>query len=125
MYTYVGSPDHRSIYREHRPIDDKWKKSGFSFSFSTNEPTMKDLNWVARRLVEKMTPLAYQLGLSHEDIKEIEINKRGDIRAQVMEVFSCWKKSGNPYTWEFLIEALMSESVNEKRLANELQQCFC
>lgn len=70
--------------------------------------------------------LAIQLGLKDEDIKKIQINNRGDILAQVTEVFYCWKKSATgPYTWKFLIEALESESVHENRLAHELRRRYC
>lgn len=69
-----------------------------------------------------MEPLAIQLGLEDGDIEEIKINKQSDIFSQVMAVFKCWKDSETgPYTWQFLIKALESKSVNKKTLAEELR----
>ena len=44
----------------------------------------------------------------------------------IMTVFENWNRScSSPYTWEVLLDALESPSVDDRRLAEELRQKFC
>ena len=43
-----------------------------------------------------------------------------------MAVFDCWQRSScEPYTWKTLVNALRARSVNEIKLADELDHDFC
>ena len=45
---------------------------------------------------------------------------------QFVAVLEQWKKSSSlPYTWKSLVTVLRSRSVNESRLAHELEIEFC
>ena len=87
---------------------------------------MKSLtNHVASKVSSKLTELAIQLGLEMTDITRIKIDNHGEFD-QLMAVFAHWQKAKTgPYTWDFLISALRSSSVNEIDLADELCDKFC
>ena len=87
---------------------------------------MRDLaNHVASKVSSKLTELAIQLGLEMTDITRIKIDNHGEFN-QLMAVFAHWQTAQTgPYTWEFLISALGSSSVNEIALADALYDKFC
>ena len=87
---------------------------------------MKDLaNCVAAAIPDKWMQVAFQLELSRAEIKAIKKDE-DDSFERFMAVLDHWKQStSQPFTWEALITALKSTSVNEFRLAEKLQQDFC
>jgi hypothetical protein len=95
-------------------------------SSAESAPTLSVLaNRVASVIPHQWKNMAVQLELSEGDIKSIQgdENKISDCFNAVMER---WKQSlTKPFTWETLINALRSPSVNEIRLANELNCEFC
>ena len=99
MYVHIciilGSPDHWSVYRELLPIAHKWKKLGI------------------------------QLGVSYGSLEKIEVIYPYGNERLLREVLQEWMKSDPNPSWQFLIEVLRSPSVNERRLANELERRFC
>ena len=88
--------------------------------------TTKNLaNLVAVVIPGKWMEVAIQLDLTMGEIYSIE-HDRNNLFLRFMAVFEQWKKScRQPYTWESLVTALKSPSVNEFRLAKELQEEFC
>ena len=90
------------------------------------EPKLKDLaNHVAAVIPGKWMEVAIQLDLTMGEIDSIEHDRNSSF-LRFMAVFEQWKKScRQPYTWESLITALKSTSVNEFRLAKKLQEEFC
>ena len=87
---------------------------------------MADLaNRCAAIIPDKWIQVAIQLGLSMSKIKAIY---RDEINSfyRFMAVFDCWQRSScEPYTWETLVNALRSRSVDEIKLADELDHEFC
>ena len=66
---------------------------------------------------------ATQLGLSDRETNEIEFTSTGltNPPAIFLEVFNRWEKSLKPrHTWNEVLEALESNSVNETSLACEI-----
>ena len=64
--------------------------------------------------------MAVQLELTEGDIKAIQEDEN-TVSDRFNAVMKRWKRSlTKPFTWETLINALRSPSVNEIRLANEL-----
>ena len=69
--------------------------------------------------------MAVQLELSEGDIKSIQEDEN-KVSNRFNAVMERWKQSlTKPFTWETLINALRSPSVNEIGLANELNCEFC
>ena len=89
-------------------------------------PKMSDLaNHVAAIIPDKWKPVAIQLGLSMGEIKTIQRDEN-DRFTQFMAVFDRWQQTScKPYVWKTLVTALKSRSVNENKLADELQREFC
>ena len=92
----------------------------------SSEPRMSDLaNRVAAVIPGKWKQVAIQLELSISEIKTIQRDE-DDAFDRFMAVFDRWQRSsGSPYVWKTLITALKSRSVDESRLADELQRKFC
>ena len=87
---------------------------------------MRDLaNRVAAVIPHKWKMVAIQLDVDMGAINRIERDKCNSFD-RFMEVFDSWKQSScEPYTWKTLVTALKSRSVDEVRLAEELQRDFC
>ena len=87
---------------------------------------MSDLaNKVAAKIPEKWKLVAIQLELSMSEIKTIRCDE-DDCFDRFMAVFDRWRRSScKPYVWKTLVTALKSASVNEIKLADELQGEFC
>jgi hypothetical protein len=92
----------------------------------SSEPRMSDLaNRVAAKIPEKWKQVAIQLELSMSEIKTIRQDE-DDAFDRFMAVFDRWQRSScSPYAWKTLVTALKSTSVNEIKLAEELQREFC
>ena len=92
----------------------------------SSEPQLCDLaNHVAVVIPTKWRPVAIQLGLTMEEIRTIQKDE-DDSFARFMAVLDSWQRSlRKPYTWNTLVTALKSASVDELKLAERLQQQFC
>lgn len=99
--------------------------AGFGSLCLSLAPKMKDLaNCVAAIIPYKWKQVAIQLELSRGDIKTIEKDEN-DCFDRFMAVLDKWKQSAqHPYTWEALVTALRSKSVDENKLADEIQKTF-
>ena len=65
-----------------------------------------------------------QLGLTDAVISQIDEDKRGNAQ-KCQKMFLEWKKSANPhypYKWSTIKNALRSRTIDNERLANELDQ---
>ena len=87
---------------------------------------MSDLaNHIAAIIPDKWKQVAIQLGLSMGEIKTIQ-RDGDDCFDRFMAVFDHWQRSScKLYDWKTIITALKSRSVNENKLADELQREFC
>ena len=92
----------------------------------SSAPEMSDLaNHIAAIIPDKWKPVAIQLGLSMGEIKTIQRDEN-ECFDRFMAVFDRWQRSScKPYIWKTLVTALKSRSVNENKLADELQREFC
>ena len=92
----------------------------------TSAPIMRDLaNRVAAVIPHKWKKVAIQLDLSRSERKAIgkDEDKSFDCFIAVLEQ---WKQTANlPYTWKTIVTVLKSASVDEARLAEELEKDFC
>ena len=81
-------------------------------------------NRVAAVIPHQWRNMAVQLELTEGDIKAIQEDEN-TVSDRFNAVMKRWKQSlTKPFTWEALINALRSPSVNELRLANELTHDF-
>ena len=79
-------------------------------------------NRVAAKIPDKWKKVALQLELSVGVIQR----DQQDSFDQFMVVMYEWKDSlSRPFTWDTIVAVLKSDSVNETRLASELQREFC
>jgi hypothetical protein len=82
-------------------------------------------NRVAAVIPDKWKKVAVQLELSRGEIRAIQKDE-DDSSDRFMAVMDHWKQSlRKPFTWATLVSALRSPSVNETRLADELNREFC
>ena len=82
-------------------------------------------NRVAAVIPDKWKKVAVQLELSRGEIRAIQKDE-DDSFDRFMAVMDHWKQSlSKPFTWATLVSALQSLSVNETRLADELNREFC
>ena len=82
-------------------------------------------NRVAAKISFKWKEVAIQLELTEGQISAIEENQSKSYD-RFMAVMGKWETSlCKPFTWATLVTALCSPSVNERRLANELERDFC
>ena len=87
---------------------------------------MKDLaNCVAAVIPHKWEEVAFQLEISTGDRKAIEQEKAKPF-GRFMAVLEQWEQSASqPYTWKTIVTVLKSASVDEPKLAEELENDFC
>ena len=62
--------------------------------------------------------LGLQLGVDDEELKVIQKNNPGDLRACQREMFSAWLRTGSSPSYQQLVKAL--RAVGENREANRL-----
>ena len=68
---------------------------------------------------------AVQLGLKYECIRKIQDENLGNVKNTFMAVFYEWSiQQTTPYTWETVVSALSSPSLQEIRLAKTLSDKF-
>ena len=84
-------------------------------------PEMNDLlNKVAAKARNKWKLIGMQLNIDFGRIKTITSQDPIECYA---EVFDTWQKKGAPpYTWATIIDALRAPSVEEHKLATDLEQ---
>ena len=82
-------------------------------------------NDVAAVVPDKWKLVAFQLGVSMSDIRAIRKDEE-DCFDRFMAVFDHWMRTScTPCSWETLVTALQSNSVNELDLADKLHRKFC
>ena len=84
---------------------------------------MRDLaNCVAAIIPHKWKQVAIQLDLSWGKMKAIERNEH-ECFDRFIAVLDQWKQSDSqPYTWKTIVTVLNSASVDEPKLAKELEK---
>jgi len=69
--------------------------------------------------------IALNLELTYADIDRVRIDFNDEER-RFMEVLNKWQKNGYPsFTWNTLVQVLLSPSVNEHQLAEKICDKFC
>ncbi|CAI8020738.1 hypothetical protein GBAR_LOCUS12377 [Geodia barretti] len=92
----------------------------------TSHPKLSDLaNRVAAIIPHKWKEVAIQLDLSKGERKAIESDEDKSFD-RFVAVLEQWRQSAIvPYTWKTIVNVLKSASVDETRLAEELEKNFC
>lgn len=74
---------------------------------------------------DKWIFFAIQLGLSYKCIKDTEYEHKGNVALCLIDVFHKWQiQQTSPYTWETVVKALRSPSVNATVLADTISTKF-
>ena len=81
------------------------------------------MNFVAAKIPEKWREVGIGLGLDTTDIKRIEADIPTHKSALCyVDVFDTWKNKGTKeYTWDTLLKALRTLSVDASKLANTIE----
>ena len=82
------------------------------------------MNKVAAEIPSKWRDVGLQLGVDHGVLEGIALISPGDINHCYSNVFTRWKNQHSatyPYTWLTLVQALESQAVGEKRLADNIK----
>ena len=74
-------------------------------------------------MIRKYFFIGIQLGIPEHQISEFESNYP-EVNRRFSEVISYWLKNSKAVSWDSLITALESPSVNEKKLASELREKY-
>lgn len=87
-------------------------------------PSLLDLiNFVVPPLRNKWRDIGIQLGISPGDLDAIYDRRNRDSNQCYPDVFSAWEKSNiRPYKWCVILEAISSDYVNERKVAEEIRQ---
>ena len=88
-------------------------------------PELQDLmNVVAAKIPSKWRDMGVQLGVDQDVLEGIASISPGDINRCYSNVFTRWKNQNStmyPYTWSTIVQALETQAVGEKRLADEIK----
>ena len=82
------------------------------------------MNKVAAEIPSKWRDVGLQLGIDHGVLEGIAPISPGDTNLCYSNVFTWWKNQNSatyPYTWSTLVQALESQAVGEKRLADKIR----
>ena len=116
-----------SVYKRFAPIttDNIRQNSGVSASAQHGVPTLKDLmEKVAVHLSYEWQQLGIQLDLDQQLLKRIELNNIRDIEGCCREMFNQWlRRELNP-SWDKIIKALKTQSVDQPKLARDLEEQY-
>ena len=97
---------------------------GVAASTQHGVPTLKDLTEkVAVKLSYEWQRLGIQLNLNHELLRRIQLNER-DILGCCIQMFSEWLNRETNPSWDKIIKALKTESVDRPRLACDLEEQY-
>ena len=81
------------------------------------------MNDVAAKIPARWRDVAIKLGLEVEELNSVDerVPSR-DPHQCYYHVFNIWKaKNTTPYTWESVIKALKSSSVDEQKIAEDIE----
>ena len=102
--------------------------SQFSHSNSAQkELTIKDLPLLCNTLnsvAPKCCALGLQLGVKKANLNIIKKNNKDDCQAQLCEIISEKLKQDKPLTWQDIVTALRSPSVNHPDLARHIESWY-
>ena len=87
-----------------------------------SQPDMRELqNYVASTIPNRWRSFGYQLGIPHNKLDTIELSQ-SSFQSRFMAVLHEWEKGGVQieFTWNKVIEVLLSQAINEYALANEI-----
>ena len=82
------------------------------------------MNKVAAEIPSKWRDVGLQLGVDHGVLEGIALISPGDTNLCYSNVFTRWKNQNSatyPYAWLTLVQALESQAVGEKRLADKIR----
>lgn len=85
------------------------------------------MNKVAAELrTEKWKTFAIQLGLTDKCVSDIGYNHKRNVTIEIFtDVFHEWHtQQTSPYTWNTVVEALRSPSMDERGLAEKISRKF-
>ena len=87
-------------------------------------PTQRELKeLVTSKVAHKWFPIGIGLGMSGEQLEEIQESSNDNPECCLGAVFYKWEQTTpKPFTWSTLVEVLKSEHVEEKLLANDLEE---
>ena len=83
------------------------------------------MNEVATEIPSKWRDMGLQLGVDQDVLEGIASISPGDINRCYSNVFTRWKNQNSttcPYTWLTIVQALESQTVGEKRLADKIKE---
>ena len=86
--------------------------------------TLQNLSNELATVVSKYFPIGIQLGVPDHQIKVFESSYNSDASRCFSEVISYWLKNVKAVSWDSIVTALESQSVNEKTLASELSEKY-
>ena len=79
------------------------------------------------RLSIKWHAIGLGLGLSPQQLEEVQGNRPDDRDGCLKDVLMMWEDNATddkPYTWATMLDVLRSRKIGEEALANYLQQVF-
>ena len=82
------------------------------------------MNKVAAEIPSKWRDVGLQLGVDHGVLEGIALISPGDTNLCYSNVFTRWKNQNSAtfsYTWLTLVQALESQAIGEKRLADKIR----
>ena len=82
------------------------------------------LNNFLCRAARKCYQIGLQLGVKHDEIRNIEQNFQNNCERQLSQILNDRFKQDSPLTWPNIIVALRSDSVREYSIADEIETTF-
>ena len=91
-------------------------------------PTQRELKeLVISQVAHKWFPIGIELGMSGEQLEEIQGNSNGILERCLGNLFYEWEQNPHedkPFTWGTLINILRSVKVGEESFAKKLEEHF-
>lgn len=95
----------------------------FTISIKIGRPSLKYFdNHVNPRISAKWYPFGIQLGIPDYALDEIKANNPGDVRSCCREALKYWLTKNYDASWEKVLQALQSESISERTLAEDIEK---
>ena len=79
---------------------------------------------VAVHLSDEWQQLAIQLNLNQDSVRRIELNNPRNTLGCCRDTFSEWLRKELDPSWDKIIEALKTQSVDQPRLARDLEEQY-
>ena len=91
---------------------------------ASNGPRFRDVVEALKPVASKYKSLGVQLELKMNDLRAIERNYPRDCYGALEEVLDLWYRSGGDISWQTILDALRSGSMNENSLAAGIQKKY-